>query len=129
MKKSVNFPYAKYKRQFYPIIKIEVTGPAGSLETQAYVDSGASVSIFLSKFADALGVDLTKGRPTYIMVGDGGFIPVYLHRLPVKIGPFTFRPTIGFSSYLGADFNLIGQNTVTHRLPHLTSTKRKVIFV
>ncbi len=107
--KKIKFPYKSYKGELYPIINILMEGPNGLLETEAYVDSGASTSIFLTTIASDLGIDYSKGKITYSMVGDGGFIPVYLHRITIKLGQVKFRATIGFSSHLGADFNLIGQ--------------------
>lgn len=112
MKRKIGFPYARYKKDFYPIIKIQVTGPAGPLETEVYVDTGASVSIFLTTIALDLGIDYTKGELVYSMIGDGGFIPVYLHTIPIKIGYVAFRARIGFSANLSADFNLLGQKDI-----------------
>lgn len=40
------------------------------------------------------------------MVGDGSFIPIYLHRVDIKLGEDGFGMKIGFSSKLG--FNLLG---------------------
>ena len=107
--KIIRFPYKIYKGELYPIIRVQMKGPGGYLETEAYVDSGASVSIFLATIASDLGIDYIKGKITYTMVGDGSFIPVYLHTIPIKLGHISFPATIGFSSHLGADFNLIGQ--------------------
>ena len=113
--KLTRFPYARYRRNFYPIIKIQAKGPNGIIETEAYVDTGASVSIFLTTIAYDLGIDYTKGKLFYSMVGDGGFIPVYLHTIPIKIGHVTFRARIGFSANLSADFNLLGQKDIFDR--------------
>ena len=127
MKKSAYFPYKYYKGGYYPIIKLQVKGPAGFLETQAYVDTGASVSIFLAAFASCLGIDYTKGKITYTMVGDGNFIPVYMHRLPIKLDNYAFTATIGFSSHLGADFNLLGQKDIFDRFKVCFDKREKMI--
>ena len=127
MKKFACFPYKSYKGQYYPIIKIQVKGSGIFFETEAYVDSGASTSIFLADFASCLGIDYTKGRITYVMVGDGSFIPVYLHRVPVKLGRYSFSATIGFSSHLGADFNLLGQKDIFDRFKVCFDKSKKTI--
>jgi hypothetical protein len=44
-----------------------------------------------------------------VQVGDGGFIPVYLHELDVPVRQYRFSGRIGFSDYLGIQFNLIGR--------------------
>ncbi|MCM8779460.1 MAG: hypothetical protein NC834_06760 [Candidatus Omnitrophica bacterium] len=128
MKKAIYFPYKSYKDEYYPIIKIQVKGPSGFLETEAYVDSGASISIFLMDFAFYLGIDYKKGKITYVMVGDGSFIPVYLHKLSLKLGNYTFFATVGFSAHLGADFNLLGQKDIFDRLKVIFDKRKKVVI-
>lgn len=122
--KNIHLPYKLYKGEFYPIIKITLKGPDGHLETEAYVDSGASTSIFLPAIAENLGIDYKKGKVTYTMVGDGGFIPVYLHKIPIWIGNIPLKATIGFSPHLGADFNLLGQKDIFDRF-RVTFDKHK----
>ena len=113
--KKFDFPYKVYQKDAYPIINILLEGPNGPLETEAYVDSGASLSIFRTVTADHLGIDYTRGKVHYTMVGDGGFIPVYVHILPIRIGTVRFKARIGFSPSLGADFNLLGQKDIFDR--------------
>lgn len=67
----------------------------------AYVDSGASISIFSIHEASRLGVDYTNGEKLMVTVGDGSSIPVYLHIMPIKISHISFEATIGFSPLLG----------------------------
>jgi len=125
--KKIKFSYKAYKREFYPIIKITLYGSTGPLETEAYVDSGASISIFLATIAADLGIDYTKGKISYTMVGDGSFIPVYLHTMRIRIGGSTCRATIGFSSHLGADFNLLGQKDIFDRFVVSFDKRKKII--
>lgn len=127
MKKPIYFPYKSYKSKYYPIIKLQVKGPVGFLETEVYVDTGASVSIFLTAFASYLGIDYTKGKMTYTMVGDGRFITVYLHKLRIKLGNYTFPATIGFSPQLGADFNLLGQKDIFDRFKVCFDKRKKIV--
>ena len=124
---KVKFPYKSYKGELYPIINILLEGPYGLLETEAYVDTGATVSIFLTTIASDLGIDYTKGNLTHIMVGDGGFIPVYTHIIPIKIGPVRFKARIGFSPSLGADFNLLGQKDIFDRFIISFDKRNKVV--
>lgn len=129
MKKKIEFSYKIYKGEFYPIINILIEGPRGLLETEAYIDTGASVSIFLTSIASDLGIDYTKGKLIYIMVGDGRFIPVYVHSLPIKIGYVKIRARIGFSPSLGADFNLLGQKDIfDHFIIKFDKQNKVIIF-
>ena len=108
MHPSIKFPYRVYKGIACPIIGLNIKGPKGWLEIEAFVDSGASVSVFLAKEALDLGIDFEKGKVIYSTVGDGSLIPVYLHKLPVKFVFVSFIATIVFSPRVGLGFNLLG---------------------
>ena len=125
--KKIHFSYKKYKNGYYPIINILMKGPNSVLETEAYIDSGASTSIFLAAIADDLEIDYTKGKIIYTMVGDGSFIPVYLFTIPVRIGHIWIKTSIGFSAHLGADFNLLGQKDIFDRFTICFNRRAKVI--
>ena len=125
--KKINFPYKIYKREAYPIINIFMEGPDGLLETEAYVDSGASLSIFQTTIASDLGINFSKGKVSYTMIGDGGFIPVYLHTIPIRIGYVRFSACIGFSPSLGADFNLLGQKDIFDRFVISFDRRKRIV--
>jgi hypothetical protein len=104
--------YRKYKEWKMPIITLGLKHKEGWFPVDAYVDSGAVYSIFRQSVAERMGVEIAKGRFIYSQVGDGGFIPVYLHKLDVQLGPKTFQATIGFSEKLGIGFNILGRADV-----------------
>jgi hypothetical protein len=62
--------------------------------------------------AQRIGVDWKNGRRQMIVVGDGNFIPVYLHDLAVQIGGWEVKAPIGFSEGLGVGFNLLGRTGI-----------------
>lgn len=108
----MRFPYFQITpKDFAPIIPISLKGKSGWLEVEAYIDSGASFSIFHSDKSDILGIDYTKGKLVYLTVGDGGLLEVYLHNLPVTVAQENFSAVIGFSKHLGSGFNLLGRKT------------------
>lgn len=76
---------------------------------EAYVDSGAFYSVFKTGFAFAIGIEWQKGERVYVQVGDGGFIPVYLHTVDIQLRQHRFSGRVGFSDHLGVSFNLIGR--------------------
>jgi len=127
MSSVISFPYKVYKGIASPIICVEICGPKGWLRTEAFVDSGASVSVFLIKEAEGLGIDFRKGKVIYSTVGDGSYIPVYLHKLTIKIGNVSFKATIGFSPRLGVGFNLLGRKDVFERFDITFSDAKKII--
>lgn len=59
-----------------------------------------------------MNFDYKKGKLVNVQVGDGGFIPVYLHKLVVSLDDFEFSATVGFSARLGVEFNLLGRKDV-----------------
>lgn len=77
----------------------------------AYVDSGATYSIFHEDVAELLGVNLRGGLKVRVTVGSGEKIPVFLHRLKVQFSGEEFVARIGFSPRLGVEVNLIGQRS------------------
>ena len=80
--RTLTFPYKIYKGIPCPIIPFGVQGTNGWINVEAYVDSGAFVSILSINDAAGLGLDYQKGKGLPVTVGDGGTIPVYLHVLP-----------------------------------------------
>ena len=115
MNRAVCFPYKKFFKDFYPIINIKVKGPKETASFEAYVDSGASTSIFDASVASDIGIDYTKGERRLTMVGSGAYIPIFLHRVPIKIGGIWIKTAVGFSPDFGASMNLLGQEDVFDR--------------
>jgi hypothetical protein len=97
-------------------------------EVWAYVDSGSFYSLFDDKVAELLGLDLLKGEKVLAVVGDGSFIPVYLHKVGMRIGIDEFALKIGFSSKLGVGFNLLGMDVFDRYRVTFDNRSRKIIF-
>ncbi|OIN97314.1 hypothetical protein AUJ66_03735 [Candidatus Desantisbacteria bacterium CG1_02_38_46] len=127
--RPLTFPYISlHGKHPLPIIPLELKGPLGWKETMAYVDSGASFSIFSINEAHRLGIDYITGKEFMITVGDGSSIPVYLHRLSAKISRVSFKATIGFSPRLGVGFNLLGRKDVFERFDVTFSDSRRIVI-
>lgn len=128
--RSLTFPYISlHGKHAAPIIPLELKGPLGWKATMAYVDSGASFTIFSVNEATRIGIDYTAGKEIMITVGDGSSIPVYLHKIPIKISNITFKATIGFSPRLGVGFNLLGRKDIFERFDvTFSDTRHTVIF-
>ena len=107
---SITFDYARHRLRDIPLIPVSLKGRQGWVEIWAYLDSGAFYSLFDDKVADLLGIELTRGRRMLAVVGDGSFIPLYLHRIEVKLAKDEFEMAIGFSAKLGVGFNLLGMD-------------------
>ena len=105
----IELNYTKYRDMMVPMIPIKMKRKEDWLEFWAFVDSGATYSIFASKEAEGLGIEMKQGKRTMVVVGDGSYIPVYLFKIPVSIGDIEFIAEIGFSDRLGVGFNLLGR--------------------
>ena len=106
----MKIPYLEIEKgMFAAVVRLEIASPDRWIETEAYVDSGASYSIFKIETAKMLKINYLKGHRVLLTVGDGGLIPVYLHNLPVKFAGYEFNASLGFSDKLGVEFNLLGR--------------------
>lgn len=112
---------------FAPIINLQIWTGGRWVECDAYIDSGATYSIFHTDMAAILGLTYHQGRKVMIRVGDGKLIPVYLHKLPVQFAGQKFRAMIGFSESLGVGFNLLGRIDFFDRFRICFNDKEKVL--
>lgn len=109
---SLVFPYKQINKRYMPIVPVILYGSSISLGVEAYVDSGATFSVFSYEIAHELKISLKDARTLYLVVGDGGFIPSKLIKIPIMIGAKKFVCDISFSERLGIGFNLIGRHGV-----------------
>lgn len=108
----MRFPYFRVAPHYFaPIVPLRIYGRNGWVGFEAYVDSGASFSIFGADRAEILGIDYTKGERILLTVGDGDRLEVYLCRLRVELANKVFSARIGFSEQLGIGFNLLGRKS------------------
>jgi hypothetical protein len=104
----IEFPYTSHKGYLLPIIPITILNE----KIWVYVDSGAMFSIFHTETAKRMGINLQNGRLQMIVVGDGSYIPTYLHELTLGLGDFEVTAPIGFSERLGVGFNILGRKGI-----------------
>jgi predicted aspartyl protease len=108
--RRTEFPYLKDAAGRYaPIVYLQVWTGNRWLYLQAYVDSGASWTIFHADVAQLLGIKLSQGRRRYMALGNGSVIPITLHRIRVRFAGVQFTAPVGFSDSLRVGFNLLGR--------------------
>ena len=95
-----------------PIVTLAIRCGERWHPVEAYVDSEATYSVFTVQVADRLDLDYRSGRRLYVQVGDGSFIPVYLHDLEIQVGKHRLMAPLGFSDRLGVRFNLPGRMAI-----------------
>lgn len=110
--RSLKFPYTVHKGLTIPYIPISLKIGKTWRRFWAFVDSGATFSIFKASEIADLDFNYQSGKLVNVQVGDGGFIPVYLHKLEIALDDIQFPATIGFSNKLGVEFNLLGRKDV-----------------
>lgn len=104
----IEFPYTLHKGYLMPIIPITIRNH----KVWVFVDSGATFSIVNAAEARDMGINWQSGRPQMIVVGDGSYIPTFIHNLPIQIGDSQITAPVGFSERLGVGFNLLGRTGV-----------------
>lgn len=110
--RSVSFPYTVHKGLAIPYIPLALKIGKSWRRFWTFVDSGATYSILRASEIEDLNFDYKKGKLVNVQVGDGGFIPVYLHQLVISLDDFEFPATVGFSARLGIEFNLLGRKDI-----------------
>ena len=104
------FPYLKDAQGRYaPIVYLQVWTGNRWLYLQAYVDSGASWSVFHVDVAQLLGIKLNRVKRRYMALGNGSVIPIYLAHIKVRFAGAEFMAPAGFSDALRMGFNLMGR--------------------
>ena len=126
MKRSV-FSTFSYRNDplgnLYPIIPVSLEFGKIKKEFFALVDSGATISIFHSEVADSLGINIPKGKETYLG-GVGGRIKGYIHKLKVEIAGKKFLCSIVFSHEYLVSFNLLGRQEFFKRFRIIFEEKK-----
>lgn len=125
--RAIRFPYSLFRGFPSPIIPVQLHGTGRWKEVWVYVDSGAFVSILAEGEARLLGLRIEDGTLTYSIVGDGSLIPVYIHRMPMRIGSIELSVRVGFSPRLGVGFNLLGRQDVFGSFDVTFSDSRKTV--
>jgi aspartyl protease len=103
---AIEFAYTRHRGYLMPIVPISIK----SHKLWVFVDSGATFSMLSVDEAIRIGIDWQSGRRQMIVVGDGSYIPTFIHDLPVEIGGTQIAAPIGFSERLGVGFNLLGRS-------------------
>ena len=121
----VEFPYMKDGHGRYaPIVYLQAWTGNRWLYLQAYVDSGASLSVFHVDVAQLLGIKLNRAKRRYVALGNGAVLPIYLHGIRVRFAGNEFVAPAGFSDALHMGFNLMGRAGFFSRF-ELTFNDRK----
>lgn len=109
------YPYLPIGERPSPVIPLGIGYRGRWRRVEAYVDSGATFSLFHPQIATELGITLEQGAKIWMQTASGDFIPVYLHLVDVQLGGQRFQAEVGFSERLGVRFNLLGRSLFFER--------------
>jgi len=111
---SLEFPYRIYQDELFPMVMVALRNPATreSVDQDAFLDSGASRSIFLGAAAPMIGFSLLEGEPWEFRTNTGQPVHARIHRVGVVLGDGVaeFALDLAFSTdeiqrnLLGRDF-------------------------
>lgn len=119
------FPYrADISGQYYPILSVTLENRSAKKDFFALIDSGATTSIFRSEVADALGIDIEKGKRV-ILRGVAGRIQGYIHSVQMEAAGRRFNCPIVFSQEYLVSLNLLGRDTFFEQFTIIFEKKRK----
>ena len=108
----VTYQYKRLKDLKVPIITLAIRYGEMWHPVEAYVDTGATYSVFTAQVANRLGLSLSHWTQNLCSSGRWGFIPVYLHDFEIQIGKHRVVVPLGFSGKLGISFNLLGRTGI-----------------
>lgn len=113
-----------------PIIPVTLSYRFQTAKVEAYVDSGASYSIFGAEVAEGMDLSLSHGKRRVFVVGDGNRIVTWVLKLSVGIGMQSFAADVAFSEGLKVGFNLLGRRGIFDHFEEVVfqEKRRKIIF-
>lgn len=111
MNEVARFSYQLFRGCYYPIIPVEVGKGGRKLRTSAVVDSGASISIFNSRLAGLLGIDVETGEKR-IFQGASAKLVGYSHNVRMIVAGKEIECKVAFSEELSTSFNLLGREGI-----------------
>lgn len=119
-----------YKQSFsglyFPIIEFQIYRGTDLVDLLGLIDSGASISVFKPDVASLLGIEIEKGEKKDL-IGVGGRIKGYLHKLSLRIANKKITAPIIFSKEFEASFNLLGRQNVFDKFKITFEEKKKLI--
>lgn len=123
----IKFPYTVHKGIKLPYIPLSLKFGKTWRRFWTFVDSGSTFSIFKASEIDDLDFNFKTGKLLNVQVGDGGFIPIYIHKLDINLDNYKFSATVGFSERLGVEFNLLGRKDFFEKFDVTFSDSKRLV--
>ncbi len=105
----IKFPYLLKGTNYFPVLRLTIKHDEKTLQTDALIDSGASVSVFQAAIAKVFGISVKKGE-LVILETINGKVTANIHEFPVIFGDFKFNCKVAYSEELTTGFNILGRD-------------------
>src|SRR5262245_40981351 len=100
------FPYVRFHERSYPLIPITLRRGSYSVNTFAFIDSGASISVFRPEIARALRIPIHTKKSSRYGTASGG-VNIGVSHVEMIVENSRFKSKVGFSDSYVANFNII----------------------
>ena len=121
------FPYrTDASGNTFPVVPLSLEFGTKKKEFFALIDSGATISIFRSEVAESLGINIEKGKETYLG-GVGGRIKGYVHKLQIEIAGKKFICPVVFSREYTVSYNLLGREAFLKQFRIIFEVKKNLL--
>ncbi|MCE9549015.1 retropepsin-like domain-containing protein [Candidatus Nomurabacteria bacterium] len=104
----MKFHYQKYGLALRPVIGVNLKLNSKAINYEVLVDSGADICIFHSEVGEALGLDISKGKPREVFGVGGKASLYYLHDVEIEVGGWTYKIEAGFMPDISGKTMLYG---------------------
>lgn len=92
----MNFRYARYGSVVRPVVPIKLKNGDQEVGYHVLVDSGADLCLFDQAVAEAIGMDVLKGKPHEVFGVGGKASTFYLHKITIEVGGWDYEIEAGF---------------------------------
>ena len=110
----MKFNYKKYGTNILrPVIELKVKHNSKVLRYHTLVDSGADFCLFHAEIAEALGIDIRKGKMGLVTGIGGKESQYFLHKVMIEVGGWEHLVEVGFLPTIGgrsAPYGILGQD-------------------
>lgn len=108
----MKFNYKRYGQTLRPVIPLTLKRADQKIGYEVLVDSGADLCLFDAEIGEAIGINVTKGKPHEVMGVGGKFSIYYTHRVQIEVGGWVHDIEAGFMPSVAGrviPYGLVGQ--------------------
>ncbi len=108
----MKFSYKRYGTVLRPVIPLKLKHGGAEIGYHVLVDSGADLCIFDAEIGQAIGINVTAGKPRQVFGVGGKSSIYYLHQVTIEVGGWSHQIEAGFMPNVAGrvmQYGLVGQ--------------------